>query len=226
MTRAFSCLAVETATEVTSIAACDGARVSIRRGGSSRSGARDIYRWVHEVLEEVGLKLQSLDCIAFGCGPGGFTGLRVGAAVAQSLAFGASVPVCRVSSLAVMAAGAIRKHRVPLVAPCLDARMGEAYLALYRGHEQQIIRPELEDCLVDPADYRVESDEPFLAAGPGWAAFPEFRDRHAPRIAGEDADLLPCAEDLLPLARHDFGSGRVVCAEDAVPNYIRDKVTG
>jgi tRNA threonylcarbamoyladenosine biosynthesis protein TsaB len=225
MTAEFRCLAVETATGMTSIAACDGDRVSVRRGTSSRGGARDIYQLVQEALEEAGLKLQALDCIAYGCGPGGFTGLRVGAAVTQALAFGASVPVCRVSSLAVLAAGAIRKHRAPLVAPCLDARMGEAYLALYRDRGQQIIGPELEDCLVDPAAFVVEPGEPFLAAGPGWAAYPDLRDRHAARMVFEDFDLLPSAEDLLFVARHHFESGQVVRAEDATPNYIRDKVT-
>jgi tRNA threonylcarbamoyladenosine biosynthesis protein TsaB len=221
----FSCLAVETATAVSSIAACRGDRVGIRRYENARGGSENVYESVREALDEVGLKLEELDCIAFGCGPGGFTGLRVGAAVVQSLAFGVSVPVCRVSSLAVMAAGAIQRHGASLVATCLDARMGEAYVAVYAADDNEMISVRLEDRLVDPHEYEIVSPQKFLAAGPGWAAFTDLRERHEARFDGTDFDLLPSAEDLLPLARHYFSTGRTVAAAEAVPNYVRDKVT-
>jgi tRNA threonylcarbamoyladenosine biosynthesis protein TsaB len=128
-----------------------------------------------------------------------------------------------------MAAGVLRKNREPqeasLVATCLDARMGEAYLALYAADEREGVGVKVEDCLVDPQEYVVESSQKFFAAGPGWAAFPTMRDRHASRFNGTDFELLPSAEDLLDLARYSFSSGRTVSASEALPNYLRDKVT-
>jgi tRNA threonylcarbamoyladenosine biosynthesis protein TsaB len=224
MSRGFSALAIETSTEVCSVAACAQDRVSFREYASARNGSRDIFELIRETLEEVGQSLPSLDCIAFGCGPGGFTGLRVGAAVAQSLAFGASLPVVRVSSLALIAVGAMRKHGASLIAPCLDARMGEAYFAIYRAADG-LPRLEVDDCLVDPKKFQLEAGEPFFAAGPGWGAYPEFAERNTSRISGRDPGLVPSAQDLLTVARQRFYSGGIIPAEEALPNYIRDKVT-
>jgi len=225
MTGEFSALAIETSTDVCSLAACAGDRLSVREYASSRTRSRDIFGLIHEMLDEIAEPLGALDCITFGCGPGGFTGLRVGAAVTQSLAFGISVPVVRVSSLAVLAAGAMRKHGVPLVAACLDARMDEAYLAVYRAEEKDVISAELDDCLVDPERFELESPQPIFAAGPGWSAFPSLTGRHESGFAGHDFDLTPAARDLLTIARQRFQSGRTISAQSAVPNYIRDKVT-
>ncbi len=221
----FNALAIDTSTEVCSIAACAGDRIGIREYPSSRTGSRHVFQLIHETLGEVGQTLHSLDCIAFGCGPGGFTGLRIGAAVAQSLAFGASLSVVRVSSLAVMAVGAIRKHGASVVSPCLDARMGEAYLAVYRADEQEVIQVEFEDALIDPLVYDLQTSGKVFAAGPGWGAFPSLRERNAHRIAAGDTGLLPSAQDLLTVARRRFQAGETIRPEAALPNYIRDKVT-
>jgi tRNA threonylcarbamoyladenosine biosynthesis protein TsaB len=225
MTAEFSALAIETSTEACSVAACAGDRISMREYASSQTGSRHIFELINEILDEIRQSLQSLDCVAFGCGPGGFTGLRVGAAVTQSLAFGASLSVVRASSLAVMAAGAIRKHDVSLVAPCLDARMGEAYLAVYRADEQDVVRVEFEDSLVDPQTFELDSRQNVYAVGPGWGAFPSLRERNAGQIADSDMELMPSARDLLTVARQRFQSGQTIRAEAALPNYIRDKVT-
>lgn len=221
----FKCLAVDTATERCSIAACAGAVIGKREFATSRSGSQRIYAAVRESLDEAALTLADLDCIAFGCGPGGFTGLRVGAAVVQALAYGTSTPVCRISSLATMAAGAFRQHRASLVATCLDARMGEAYFALYGFNDQGMPSARIEDCLVDPAAFQIESEHDFCAVGPGWVAYPALGDRHAQRIERRDFECLPSAVDLLVLAREHLRSGRTVPAEQALPNYVREKVT-
>ena len=184
MSDEFACLAVETATEVCSIAACVGARISVRDYTAPDKTSRHIYEIVAEVLDEIGLNLESLDCIAFGSGPGGFTGLRVGAAVVQALAFGTSKPACRISSLSVLAAGAMRKYDVSRVAPCFDARMAEVYLALYEVDGNEVMQAEVADRLVDPADYDFESLRPFFAAGPGWKAYADLLERHADRMIG------------------------------------------
>jgi tRNA threonylcarbamoyladenosine biosynthesis protein TsaB len=225
VTAEFSALAIETSTEACSVAACSGGLFSIREYASSPTESRQVFQLINETLNEIGLPLQSLDCIAFDCGPGAFTGLRVGAAVTQSLAFGASLSVVRVSSLAVIAVGAIRKHGVALVASCLDARMGEAYLAVYRADERDVVRMELEDSLVDPQTFELDARQRVYAAGSGWAAFPSLCDRNARLIADSDIELMPSAQDLLTVARKRFQSGETIRADAALPNYIRDKVT-
>ncbi|MDP6675357.1 MAG: tRNA (adenosine(37)-N6)-threonylcarbamoyltransferase complex dimerization subunit type 1 TsaB, partial [Gammaproteobacteria bacterium] len=115
--KAFTCLAIELAAGVGSVAACIGTQTTSREYPVPSMQSREIYSGVREVLDDLGLELAALDCIAFGCGPGAFTGLRVAAAAAQALAYGAGIPVARVSSLASLAAGAARRHSVDCVVP-------------------------------------------------------------------------------------------------------------
>lgn len=221
----FACLAIEMATGIGSVAACVGQRISSREYTEPRMQSRKIYAGVREVLDDLQLELDALHCIAFGCGPGAFTGLRVAAAVAQALAYGVGIPVVRVSSLAALAAGAARKHGVDCSAPCLDARMGEAYLAVYRGGPAESLRAVVPEALVDPQQFTLPSEPQFFAAGPGWSAYPELVDNHAAQIVGSDFALVPSAIDVLALAADQFRDGRTIAAELALPNYIRDKVT-
>jgi len=222
----FTCLAIESASQICSVAARSGVRTSIRTEAEPRNQSRHIFESVREVLDELDVSLPALDCIAFGCGPGGFTGLRVGAAAVQSLSFGASIPVCRISSLACLALGAMQKHAVQVVATCLDARMDEAYLAVYRADDQSLLSVQLEDRLVDPIQFTLDPDPGFFAAGPGWSTCGDLFARHAGSMSGHDLDLLPSAEHLLVLAEQRFRTGQTVAAAEALPNYIRDKVTG
>lgn len=220
----FGCLAIETSTAVSSIAACFDGRVARAEYGSPGQQSRQVYACVRDVLREVGRDLADLDCIAFGCGPGGFTGLRVGAAVAQALAYGSALSVCRVSSLAVLAAGAMSGNRVSRVAACVDARMGEAYIGVYRL-EAGGLNAEMVDRLIAPAEFRFPTDDEFFAAGQGWSVFPELLAAHESQLTGHDTVALPAAETLLALAAAAFRAGRTVAPHEAVPNYVRDKVT-
>ena len=224
MTVEFKCLAVDTSTELCGVAACAGDSVGLREFTNSREGSQDIYAAVAEALNEAGIELSDLDCLALGCGPGGFTGLRVGAAAIQALAYGVGKPVCVVSSLAVLAMGAFRVHQSPVVATCFDARMGEAYFAVYEV-DDGLPRPRVSDVLVDPATFEFDVDAEVFAAGPGWAAYPEFYDRCRTQIDGRAFDLMPAAADLLTIARRYFELGQAVSAEQALPNYLRENVT-
>lgn len=221
----FACLAIEMATGVGSVAAGVGGRTCSREFVEPQMQSRHIYNGVREVLDELELELGGLHCIAFGCGPGSFTGLRVAAAAAQALAYGADLPVARISSLAALAAGAAHKHAIDCIAPCLDARMGEAYLAVYRGGSVDALCAVMTDGLVDPQQFRLPAGQNFFAAGPGWSACPDLVDNHATQIIGSDFALMPSAIGVLALAAEQFRDGRTIAAEQALPNYIRDKVT-
>jgi tRNA threonylcarbamoyladenosine biosynthesis protein TsaB len=222
----FTCLAIESASQVCSIAACRDGQIVGRSGSEPRHQSRHIFASINEVLEELNVNLPELDCIAFGCGPGGFTGLRVGAAAVQALSFGASVPVCRISSLASMAVGPVEQHGAERVATCLDARMGEAYTAIYRADNDLLVAAVLDDCLVDPATFAFDPALTLFAAGPGWSAHGELFERHIDLISASDFELLPSAQHLLLLAEKRFQMGRISLPGEALPNYIRDKVTG
>lgn len=222
----FRCLAIETSSAVSSIAACADGAIARAEYGSPGEQSRQVYTCVRDVLRDAGLALSDLDCIAFGAGPGGFTGLRVGAAVAQSLAFGNELRVCRVSSLAVLAAGALRENGASSVAACVDARMGEAYLGVYRLSAAGIAAAS-PDRLVAPAEFRLPEDAggPWFAVGGGWSAYPELADANADRVSGFDTHAVPDAAALLVLAATEFAAGRTVSPYEAVPNYVRDDVT-
>ena len=221
----FACLAVETATDLCTVAAVKASEVSSVELPDPRASVRDIYRSINRVISEAGLKLAELDCIAFGAGPGSFTGIRVAASVAQSLAFGCNLPVCRVSSLAVLAAGARQRHGVNCVAACIDARKRQAYLGIYQFTQDGDIGTVLADQLVDPFAYRLDPDRPVFAAGPGWASYPEFPGLQGRAITGSDFMARPSAGDLLTLAELQFQRGETVDAKSALPNYLRDRVT-
>ena len=220
----FACVAVETSSPISTIAACADGRVATAEYGAPGEQSRQVYACVNDVLREVGRELAALDCIAFGCGPGGFTGLRVGAAVAQALAFGVELPVCRVSSLGALAAAAMRVHGVSRVAACVDARMGEAYIGVYRRAGDGLVA-EVADCLIAPDDFVLPVAGGLFAAGGGWEAFPALASRNAARLDGMDAGIRPAAEAVLGLAADAYRAGRTVAPHAAIPNYVRDRVT-
>ena len=221
----FTCLAIETAAGTASVAACAGGRTSSREYAAQAMQSRDIYAVVRAVLDELRLQIDELNCVAFGCGPGAFTGLRVASAAVQALAYGAGLPVVPVSSLAALAAGAARAHDADRVAASLDARMGEAYLAVYSGVRSGEMHAEVPDRLVDPGRFRLSADLSVFAAGPGWSVYPQLADNHDAQIDGSDFTLEPSAIDVIAIAAREFAAGRVVDAAHAVPNYVRDKVT-
>jgi len=221
----FKCLAVEAASDEMSVAACCGEERSERRDTSTGGRARPIFRLIEAVLLDLQLDPAELHCVAFGCGPGSFTGLRVAAAAAQSIAFGADLPVCRISSLAALARGAVRLHGCSQAFACMDARRSQAYAGVYQAELDGRLRVILPDQLVCPDTFRLETREPFFAAGPGWSAYPELAARHRDLLMGADHQLLPCAADLLPLAADRYQLGDLVSPEHALPNYLRERVT-
>jgi len=220
----FRCLAIDTASDAPNVAACQGNTLAVRDvddGGRTEQ----LYRYVDEVLAETGLDLSALDCIAVGRGPGSFTGLRVGMAAAQALAFGASLPVCAISSLAVLGFGAARRAGADCVVAALDARMGEVYAGAYRLQAEHLETLE-RDCVTSPAGLTISGGGRFLAAGPGWAIYPELAARFSARVQAVDSAARPRAADLLVLARAAFGRGEMVPPAEALPVYLRDRVTG
>jgi tRNA threonylcarbamoyladenosine biosynthesis protein TsaB len=213
-------LAIEAATDQFSLAACRAGRFVCWETRPARDETQRIYEHAGRLLAESGASLKDLDFVSFGCGPGSFTGVRMAAAAAQAIAFARSIPVCRLSSLAVLAAGAARATGADLVAPCLNARMERAYVALYSVAPGKLPQAIVRDRLISPGDFALPGDMPFTAVGDGWRAYPAILARHESRLIAVDAELLPSARDLLSMAIVEFHAGRTVTPQEALPEYL------
>lgn len=233
-------LAIEASSEQLSIAAQCGARRELLELRPARDHSARVYEYVTRVLEAVGADYQCLDGVAFGCGPGSFTGVRIAAAAVQAIASARAIPVCRVSSLAVLAAGAARRFgdgHLGRYAICQDARMGHAYAGFYQAMGNatdqdaaqsiadaagvgELMRPLMSDVLVEPANWSFPGAEPFVGLGDGWDRLSGVRERHAARLLSVQSELLPSALDLLDLALADWCAGRTVRAQEALPEYL------
>ncbi|MCD9497372.1 tRNA (adenosine(37)-N6)-threonylcarbamoyltransferase complex dimerization subunit type 1 TsaB [Photobacterium carnosum] len=220
-------LAVDTATENCSVALMIGDDVISRCEYAPREHTTKILPMIDAVLADAGIKLKQLDALAYGRGPGSFTGVRIGIGIAQGLAFGANLPMIGVSTLAAMAQGSFRSHQADHVLTAIDARMGELYWAQYQrktdgdwlllGNEQ-VIAP---DVLL--ANVQADTNT-WLTAGTGWEAYPELLTQ-LPFNAQLGSVLYPDSQDMVYLAKYAFARGEIVTAEAASPIYLRDTVT-
>ena len=219
-------LALDTATEACSVSLAIGDRSIDRYLELDRGHAEQLLPMIDAVLAEGGIALGSLDAIAFGRGPGGFTGVRLAASVAQGLSFGAGIGVVPVSDLAAVAQRVIQMdlaaRRILIVN---DARMREVYWSWYavasgpalQGEEKvgaatEVVLPEHTAGLE------------WVAAGRGLAAWPALAQRCREAGATLHPDLLPRASEVLALARPVVAAGNILPPEAAVPVYVRDRV--
>lgn len=218
-------LALDAATEACSVALQIDGEVFSRYEVAPQQHSQKLLPMVDEVLNEAGVSLAELDGLAFGQGPGSFTGVRIGVAITQGLAFAADLPVVGVSNLAAMAQQVIAVQKLvdgQDVLVAIDARMSEVYWGHYRvagglaqlqGNEI-VVAPEKTPSLGLAAAYR---------AGTGWQTYQT--ELLALNQTLESDITLPNAEFLLPLAAQQFNTGHGVAAELAQPNYVRDEVS-
>ena len=216
-------LALDTAASACSVALLAGGRVIERVESEPRRHAAALLPMAEACLAEAGIALRELDAVAFGRGPGSFTGLRIATSVAQGIAFGAGLPVAPVSNLAAAAAAAHRKHGWRQVLAAFDARMGELYAAAYRIDEAGLPRLCGAEALLRPAALACPPGAgAWFGAGSGYAAWDELAAGIG--LAGCDPLIEPLARDLLGIAAAAAASGATVPAQEALPVYLRDKV--
>lgn len=216
-------LALDTATEACSAALLCGDNIYERHEIAPRRHAELILPMVDGVLVQAGLGLDDLDAIAFGRGPGAFTGVRIAAGVTQGLALGAGLPVIPVSSLATLAQGAIAHS--PALLPAIDARMGEIYWATYEAAQDGLANQASEEQVTPPDAVQFPSTGQVFGVGSGWGTYRERLERVLDgRISGIDPERFPLAKDMLPLAVREYNDKRCVAAEQALPVYLRDNV--
>lgn len=219
-------LAVDTATEACSAALLVGDKLFSRWEEAPRDHTRKILPMVQAVLEDAGISLSDLDAIAFGRGPGSFTGVRIGISVAQGLAFGAGVPLIGISTLAAMAQGAYRLDGAQQVLTAIDARMNEVYFGRYEliDGRMQLVGDEVVSEPAALVDVCGKLAGRVTCVGTGFETYGETLSGLADELA-ESQVRFPAAEDMLPLARAAWLAGEAVPVEQATPVYLRDKVT-
>src|SRR5215213_1786113 len=219
-------LAVETATEGCSAALLTDGFIHSRFEVAPRGHAEIVLPMCQSVLTEADATLAQLDAIAFGRGPGSFTGVRIAAGIAQGIAFALDLPVVPISYLAALAQEVMTKEDSAKVLTAIDARMNEVYWGCYQRDEQGgYARLIDEEHVSKPEQVAVSVESNWYGAGSGWAI---YRDSLAQRLGsaleGFDGELLPKARFIATLAEIAYRGGLAVSAEQAQPVYLRDKV--
>lgn len=216
-------LAIDTATEQCSVALLHGAAMIERCVRTPRGHADLVLPMVQEVMSEAGLDFTQLDAIAFGRGPGSFTGVRMAIGVAQGLAYAADLPLLPVSDLAAVAqqAAALLPAGAQLLV-CMDARMGEVYSGRFGLAGDGLVTPVAAERVCPPAQVDALASELALGVGTGFRAYPLLSERYAALPLLSDA--LPRALEVAQLGLRDWRAGLAVSAEQAAPVYLRDQV--
>ncbi len=216
-------LALDASTQWLSVAAGDGVRWHARRELAGHAHSERLLPLARDDLDEAGWKLGALDAIAFGAGPGSFTGVRIACGAAQGLALGAGIPLVPVGTLLAVAQAAWRTHGSTHVLAALDARMSEVYVAAY-VREGDTWRTQRAPAVMPPAKIDVPPGA-WLAAGDAFTRYPELAARAG--LAGVDAECTPDATAIGELAAASLARGEpAVAARDAAPFYVRDRVDG
>jgi tRNA threonylcarbamoyladenosine biosynthesis protein TsaB len=220
-------LAIDTATENCSAALLIGDRLIEREAEIERGHAERILGMIDELLAEANQALADLEAIAFGRGPGAFTGVRLAAAITQGLAFGAGVPVLPISDLRAIAQRVFDDEpSAGTVLVCNDARMKEVYWGCFARGRQGLAEPVGGEHVGAPESVELPSPArgQVHGAGRGFRAYPALESRLGPHLAAIHPDLLPRAREIARIGLEDHLAGRSVSADEALPVYLRDDV--
>ncbi len=219
-------LAIDTSSDACSAALISGQEHYLEYTVEPRAHTRLILPMVESVLAQGGITLQAVDALAFGRGPGAFTGVRIATGIVQGLALAADKPVVAVSTLAALAQQAYVEQGAEQVLVAVDARMAEVYWGAYtladgvmqlRG-EEYVLAPEAAP-LPEVTDAGA-----WHGTGSGWAAYAALPARFAACVSAFSAQQLPSAAYIAALAVSGYARGEAVSADQAQPVYLRNKV--
>ena len=219
-------LAIETATEACSAAVLLDQDVIEHYQYAPREHNQLILPMMTKVMQEANIGFADLDAIAFGCGPGSFTGVRIAAGIAQGVALGLDLPVIPVSTLAALAHDALTSDEADVAYSCIDARMNEVYWGVYGRDNAGGVELLVSERVCAAADIPLGTiDKPAVATGSGWGT---YADILSGRVGNALKSILPekypRAASVARLAARAFRDGRRYPAELAQPTYLRDKV--
>ncbi|MCG9714275.1 tRNA (adenosine(37)-N6)-threonylcarbamoyltransferase complex dimerization subunit type 1 TsaB [Shewanella insulae] len=218
-----SLLALDTCTEFCSVALQYQGQVFAREADAPREHSQRLLPMVQEVLQEAGIELSQVDVIAYGRGPGSFTGIRICTSMTQGLALGQDLPVVGISTLGAMAQAAIKLKGATQVAAAIDARMGEIYYGEYRSVDGLAsLVGEERVCAPEELSSQLAFDTPLAACGTGFDAYPALL---AEQMSLVEEAKFPLARFMLPLAEAAVKAGLATEVDQLQPVYLRDTVT-
>jgi tRNA threonylcarbamoyladenosine biosynthesis protein TsaB len=214
-------LAIETSSDLASAALLYNGRLLARDTSGVQTHSQSVLPMVQQLLAEAGIALAQCDAIAFGAGPGSFTGVRTACGVAQGLAFGAELPVVPVVTLQAMAQACRERCGANEVLAVLDARMEEVYWAQYRFDNDNGWHAVTEPALASASEVTASGQVQVTACGNGLLAYASaFGDKGFAVCPG----IVPHAAQVAALAQAELLAGRGIHAREAQPIYLRNKV--
>jgi len=218
-------LALDTATEACSVALMVDGTISEKFQLAPREHNRIILPMIKEVLADAETSLSMIDAIAFGCGPGSFTGVRIAAGVVQGLSLGLDCPVIPISTLAALAFEAMMECHVDHAHAAIDARMGEVYWGSYQKVPGDVVQVVMDERVIPP-DHVVATARPTdVGIGSGWMT---YRSILVERLGQPDIHILenrfPRADAIVRLAAPRYEAGAFCRPEDVEPVYLRNDV--
>ena len=217
-------LALDTSTDACSVAILADGESHQRFVIAKQQHTKLVLPMIQELLAETQLTLKQLDAIAFGCGPGSFTGVRLAASIVQSLAFTTDLPVVKISTLRLLAQEAYARFDKPKVIVAQDARMQELYWGEYQVDVDGVMQPISPDRLIAPEKVKIIADDDFIGVGTGWKIYGDILVKHCNNVSKVDLSIYPQASYVAQLAVTDFTKGLAVSAAEALPTYLREEV--
>lgn len=220
-------LAIETATDACSVAVFVNGQIRERHAIAPRQHSQLLFTMLEELLPMRNLAELGIVAIAYGCGPGSFTGLRIAASAVQGLAYSCEIPAIAVSSLTVLAQSAWRLGKVragDTLLCTLDARINEVYSAVYTFEaDLAVLREGPWACA--PADLSPAASGSLCAVGSGCHFLDQFPQSLRAKIRSSTPDLLPAARDIIPLALAKLQRGEIQSPGQVQPVYVRDEIS-
>lgn len=218
-------LAFETSSFACSVALQNDDHVELRHQIMPMQQAQRILSTIKEILEVCSLTVNDLDAVAYGNGPGSFTGIRIANTVAQGLGFAANLPIIQISSLAALAQTAFLEQQRTHLLVSLDARMDQVYWAQYQIEQDKLVQLVGKERLCAPNEVKIEGisvDTRWFAVGDGWEKYStELIESLGFQPEILTSTLFPTAEAVLELAKPKFNKGEWVTAATAMPAYLR-----
>ena len=218
-------LAIDTASSICSVALLIDGAILLEEEVLPQGHSEHLLGMADRLLAQAELSITQLDAIAFGRGPGSFTGLRIGAGATQGIAFGAQLPVMPISNLAALALRAIREHGAERVLTAFDARMNEIYWAGYQADPATGVRLIIDEAVTTAENAEIPDQYQWSGAGEGWKIHGELlRVRCTDYLQNTFEDLQCSATEIALLAAQNFEPCQCVSPENALPVYLRNNV--
>lgn len=219
-------LAFDTSSDACSAALRIGKVTLTRHVMAKQKQSELILNMLSELLKEADLKLEDCSALAFGAGPGSFTGIRLAASIAQGLSLGSNLPVIAISTLQILAQGMYREHQEKNILVATDARMQEIYFGAYSLNEQNIMQAALSDSVGKPNDPPIQEGmlkSHWIGIGSAWQAYqdiltPKYQEKKLQLKIHPEARY-PNALDLVNIAMHKYEQGEKGSRENILPVY-------